>query len=82
MDNWKQSLDRYLTASPYDNEYDSYCENVAAALETMGSPWDDAWQEKLEKFTERLFTKGYNVRGAAAILNRCFTALEHGKFLG
>ena len=76
MDDWKVSLDRYLTQSPYDNGFDSYYDAVLEAFTETFYQENEDWVMKdgnqINKWIVRLCDKDKSPEKAAKIIERAF----------
>jgi hypothetical protein len=79
---WKVSLDKYLTSGPPDNGYDDFFEEIGNNLSDDFFYKNEDWlidSFQCDKWTSKLFSKGYSPFEAALILERAFNLYIKGR---
>jgi len=74
MNDWKISLDRYLTSGPPEDALDSWCEACIEAFEdefySRNEEWIQEYPNQCSAWMDKLFNKGRNPKEAALIIQR------------
>lgn len=74
--NWKIGLDRYLTSGPSDDGFEDYCEHLLEnGFSEQFYKENEAWlfdSTQLDKWSSKLFNKGFEPLHAAKIIERAF----------
>jgi len=75
MNNWKISLDRYLTEPP-DDEFDGWAEDVINNIQeefyTKNEDWVNENNGQCNKFINELWNRGKSPEDASKMLERTF----------
>jgi len=75
MEDWKKSLDRYLTTEP-SSDFDDWCEKVidkfSFAFWNSQEVWIDEYDGQCNKWLNKLYQKQYEPQKAAEIIEKAF----------